>query len=565
MNSNRSRTFAALVSAGLLWGTTVPLSKLALHWMAPGWLTFVRFAVAAAILLPATRHQLRAALRPAVLISGALGYGGSVVVQNAGITRTSVTHAALLIGTVPVLVAIIAAVWHRTVARPVAWAGFALSLAGVGLVTGGRGGGASAAGDALVLASLLMSAMFTVGQTRLLAGRDPVATTAVQFLGAALAALPFAALTETVPAVPATPWPLLATAVLAVGGTLLPFALFAYAQSRVPAEVAGAFLNIEPLVGAGAGAVFFGNPAGPGQLAGGAAILGGIVLSSLPLLAGARAGARAGAGAEEAAGGPAAGPGSGRDPVPAADEVPAGQLVHLAPGLEPLRPDPEVGVAGQLARVEPGLGGERVAHLGADLAGRGFRLHGPLDQHQVAGRPDAEPGRAGGPQVAAGRAGGRGGDQHRGAVPQERQRYQVGAAGRRIGGGHPRVHLVAEPAQCVRLALPRRPGGRVRHGSLRSPRSAPGAGHLPGGHVEAVEHVGRRDHENQGREAPLIVVLGGLGPDLAGHRVRPVAEPGHRLGEGERGPLGAGEVRRLTPRGDAEQPLVGLTRGLRAA
>jgi O-acetylserine/cysteine efflux transporter len=286
MNRNRSRTFAALISAGLLWGTTVPLSKLALHWMAPGWLTFVRFAVAAAILLPATRRQLRAALRPAVLVSGALGYGGSVVVQNAGITRTSVTHAALLIGMVPVLVAIIAAVWHRTVARPVAWAGFALSLAGVGLVTGGRGGGASAAGDALVLASLLMSATFTVGQTRLLAGRDPVATTAVQFLGAALAALPFAALTETVPAVPATPGPVLATAVLAVGGTLLPFALFAYAQSRVPAEVAGAFLNIEPLVGAGAGAVFFGNPAGPGQLAGGAAILGGIVLGSLPLLGG---------------------------------------------------------------------------------------------------------------------------------------------------------------------------------------------------------------------------------------------------------------------------------------
>ena len=180
----------------------MPLSKLALHWLPPGWLTFVRFGVAAAILLPAARPQLRAAFRPAVLASGAIGYGGSVVLQNAGITRTSVTHAALLIGTVPVLVAIIAAVWHRTVARPVAWAGFALSLAGVGLVTGGRGGGASAAGDALVLASLLMSAMFTVAQARLLRGRDPVAVTAVQFLGAALAVLPFAAVTEGVPALP---------------------------------------------------------------------------------------------------------------------------------------------------------------------------------------------------------------------------------------------------------------------------------------------------------------------------------------------------------------------------
>ena len=299
MNSNR-RTFIALVSAGLLWGTTVPLSKLALNWLPPGWLTVVRFAVAAAILLPAARHQLRAAFRPVVLASGALGYGATVAVQNAGITRTSVTHAALLIGTVPVLVAIIAAVWHRTVARPVAWAGFALSLAGVGLVTGGRGGGASAAGDALVLASLLLSATFTVAQARLLRGRDPIVMTAVQFLGATLAALPFAAVTEAWPAMPGTAGPVLATAALTAGGTLLPFALFAYAQSRVPAEVAGAFLNIEPLVGAVAGAVFFGNPAGPEQLTGGLAILAGIALSSLPLLAGGRAARRE----------------SGNDPVP---------------------------------------------------------------------------------------------------------------------------------------------------------------------------------------------------------------------------------------------------------
>jgi O-acetylserine/cysteine efflux transporter len=366
MNSNRSHTFAALISAGLLWGTTVPLSKLALHWLPPGWLTFVRFAVAAAILLPAAaRRELRAAFRPAVLASGALGYGGSVVVQNAGITRTSVTHAALLIGTVPVLVAIIAAVWHRTVARPVAWAGFALSLAGVGLVTGGRGGGASAAGDGLVLASLVLSATFTVAQARLLRGRNPIAMTAVQFLGAALAVLPFAAVTEGGPAMPGTAGLVLATAALAVGGTLLPFALFAYAQKRVAAEVAGAFLNIEPLVGAVAGVVFFGNPAGPGQVAGGAAILAGITLSSLPLLAGRRAARR----------------GSENDPVSAAHEVAADQLVGLAPRLEPLRADAEVGVAiGELTRVEAGLDREGVACPGRNVGRRGHRVHGPLDR-----------------------------------------------------------------------------------------------------------------------------------------------------------------------------------------
>ena len=43
-------------------------------------------------------------------------------------------------------------------------------------------------------------------------------------------------------------------------------------------------MNLEPLVGALAGVVAFDNPAGPRQLAGGAAILVGIALSSLPAL-----------------------------------------------------------------------------------------------------------------------------------------------------------------------------------------------------------------------------------------------------------------------------------------
>src|SRR5215469_5592513 len=121
MNTNRRNAVAALIAAGLLWGTTVPLSKLALNWLSPGWLTATRFGLAAAVLLAVATRSRRGALheafRPTVLAAGALGYGGSVMVQNAGITRTSVTHASLLIGAVPVLVAIIAAVWHRTVAR----------------------------------------------------------------------------------------------------------------------------------------------------------------------------------------------------------------------------------------------------------------------------------------------------------------------------------------------------------------------------------------------------------------------------------------------------------------
>jgi O-acetylserine/cysteine efflux transporter len=284
MHTDRRSAVAALAGAGLLWGTSVPLTKLALEWLPPAWLTVARFGLAALVLLAAARSRVRAAWTPAVLTWGAVGYGGSILVQNAGITRTSVSHAALLIGATPMLVAFLAAARNRRAARPVAWAGFAVSLGGVGLVAAGGGGGATRTGDALVLVSLLFSAAFTVAQARLLPGRDPVAVTAVQFLAAAAVALPVAAVTEAPPAVPGGPEVLLAAAGLTLAGTLAPSTLFAYGQARVPAEIAGAFVNLEPLVGAAAGAVAFGDPVGLAQAAGGAAILGGIALSGLPLL-----------------------------------------------------------------------------------------------------------------------------------------------------------------------------------------------------------------------------------------------------------------------------------------
>ena len=62
---------------------------------------------------------------------------------------------------------------------------------------------------------------------------------------------------------------------------MLPWVLFAFGQARVPAAVAGSFLNIEPLVGAGAGALFFGDAVAPAQIGAGLAILAGVALSTL--------------------------------------------------------------------------------------------------------------------------------------------------------------------------------------------------------------------------------------------------------------------------------------------
>src|SRR4051812_4803466 len=280
MTTDRRTALAALTAAGVIWGLTVPLSKLALGWLDATWLTAARFAVAAPVLALIGRHGLRAAATPRIAAWGAAGFGGVVLLQNLGIERTSVSHAALIVGAVPALVALTAVAGGRATSGPLAWSGFAVALGGVALVAG-AGGHASLTGDALVLASAAIAALYIVAQSDLLPGRDPVAVTAVQMTATAALALPAALLGGHLPTGAPPPHALLAALVLATAGSLLPFTLYAYGQTRVSAEVAGAFVNLEPLVGAAMGALAFQDPFGPAQLLGATAILGGILASAV--------------------------------------------------------------------------------------------------------------------------------------------------------------------------------------------------------------------------------------------------------------------------------------------
>ena len=86
------------------------------------------------------------------------------------------------------------------------------------------------------------------------------------------------------------------------------------------------------------------------------------------------------------------------------------------------------------------------------------------------------------------------------------------------------------------VAGARRSGAENEAAERRS--AGPGAGDLAGRRVQAVPEVDRRDREAQRGERRLVVVLGGLVPDVVGHGVGPVAQPGRGLGERERGALG---------------------------
>jgi drug/metabolite transporter (DMT)-like permease len=143
----------------------------------------------------------------------------------------------------------------------------------------GSGGASSVAGDALVLLSAALSAFYIVAQPPLLRGRDPVAVTAVQMAAGAAAVLPMTLLLGGSPAGAPDAGTLWSFAALVAVGSLLPFTLYAYGQAHVEPEVAGAFVNLEPLVGAAIGAIAFQDPFGAPHMLGAAAIVIGLVLS----------------------------------------------------------------------------------------------------------------------------------------------------------------------------------------------------------------------------------------------------------------------------------------------
>lgn len=272
----------SLVVAGTIWGSSVALSKLSLAWLDPTWLTVLRFAAAAPVLALIGRRHLRRAFNAKVIVAGAIGYGITMLLQNAGIERTSVSHAAIIVGGIPVIVAVMSAGLGHGRSSRVAWVGYGVALLGIVLVARGGGGGASSSGDLLVFASVVMSAGLISVQPWLLKDQDAAAVTAVQFGAASLAALPVALLSGGLPHAPATPGPVIAFVALALVGTVLPFWLFAHGQKGTSAAFAGAMVNIEPLVGAVIGWVAFGDPVGIWQIGGAVAVVVGILLSTVP-------------------------------------------------------------------------------------------------------------------------------------------------------------------------------------------------------------------------------------------------------------------------------------------
>jgi drug/metabolite transporter (DMT)-like permease len=299
--TRRGRTlwlgYGACALAGCLWGTGFFFGRIAMNEMSVEYMVLYRFLFACVGLLPmALMHRVRLTRGEVrlLLISAFLGVPLQFLMQFHGLARTTVSHASLMVGTLPVLLAGAAALFAGERLDWVGWVALCFSSVGAALIvlggTHGRGGAGQPTlhGDLLVVASLCLSLAWVLLSKKLMETHSPPVVTAYTLLAGTvmLAAwiLGPRLLIEWIPnhraPIPFAHVSLKAWGALAASGlacTATTTLLWNWGIHHVPASRAGVFLNIEPALGSFLGVKLLGEHLGPFAWIGGALILGAAV------------------------------------------------------------------------------------------------------------------------------------------------------------------------------------------------------------------------------------------------------------------------------------------------
>jgi drug/metabolite transporter (DMT)-like permease len=288
VSGSKLAAFAALALAGLGWSLGFPLGKLALREVSPAHLILWRFLFASIAALPfALTRKARALFANRWVVLAGIFYGLAFVIQFRGLAEVTVALAALLVGTMPALVAVSAWALREPVSRTT-WGGVAAATLGGALIAGKPEGAGTPLGIALSLVSLLVFLVWLLCLRRAPATHSALAVSAVTLIVATITVAPVAIAMDGVPdlALSLATWAGLVG--LGIVATFVATYAWGYGAARVGSASAGVFINIEPLVGAIIGVALFHDPAG-------AALIGGGVLIILGSLAVVRGESRAAA------------------------------------------------------------------------------------------------------------------------------------------------------------------------------------------------------------------------------------------------------------------------------
>jgi drug/metabolite transporter (DMT)-like permease len=271
--------------ASCFWGCGFFFGKIALEEMNSSFMVLYRFLFAMPVLLPfliTHRPGLNRREWGWLALASFLGVPLQFLIQFYALSITTVSHAALMVGTMPVILAVGAAVFAHERMDRVGWMALAGSTCGAALIALGGGkhakGGATLAGDLLVVVSLLIALFWILINKKLVASHSPVVVTTYG-LGIGTLMLLVCVLVRygmpPVAGVSLKAWLALAgSGVLCTAATTL---LWNWGMTQVPASQAGVLLNMEPLIGSLLGVFVLGEGLGPSAWVGGGLILASAV------------------------------------------------------------------------------------------------------------------------------------------------------------------------------------------------------------------------------------------------------------------------------------------------
>jgi drug/metabolite transporter (DMT)-like permease len=277
----------ALATAGCLWGTGFFFGKVALGEMPVSTMVLFRFVFACAGLLPFIffdRPRFAGTEWGWLLAASVLGVPIQYLVQFKGLSLTTVSHASLMVGTLPMLLAMAAVLFSGERLHSAGWLALLASTVGAGLIAlSSKTSGtvpASARGDLLVVLSMFAAIAWILISKRLMRRHSAVMVTAfVYWIGTGV----LAAVVITTSGVPFLHYSSRAWVAVAEQGLLATASttvLWNWGLKRVPASRAGIFVNLEPLVGAILGVSVLHEVLGRMAVAGGALIIAGAVYFS---------------------------------------------------------------------------------------------------------------------------------------------------------------------------------------------------------------------------------------------------------------------------------------------
>jgi drug/metabolite transporter (DMT)-like permease len=293
--------YGACAIAGCLWGTGFYFGRLALNEMSVEHMVLYRFLFACVGMLPVAllnRVRFTAGEIRTLLISAAFGIPVQFLIQFHGLAHTTVSHASLMVGSMPVLLAAAAAIFTTERLDYIGWAALVGSTIGAALIVlGGHHGPSvqgqpSLYGDLLVVFSLCTALAWILLSKKLMLTHSPVVVTAYSILtGTAMLAVWILAplllnpwRTQKIAPPPIAHVSMTAWIALAIGGlacTATTTFLWNWGIHHVPASRAGVFLNIEPALGSYLGVRLLGEHLGPYAWIGGSLILAAAIILTI--------------------------------------------------------------------------------------------------------------------------------------------------------------------------------------------------------------------------------------------------------------------------------------------